>query len=70
MGSNDLVLICVSAFLAVFVLLAVLAAVMRLILVVFPAREETGDAAVVAAVTTAMSTIYPGAQITRIEEIK
>ncbi len=71
MGPDDLVFICISAFLAVFVLLSVLAVVMRLILVAFPEAKGGGtDAAVLAAVSSTVSSIYPGTQITKIEEIE
>jgi hypothetical protein len=53
---------------AVFVLLGLLAVIMRLITVVFPVREGRIDSAVVAAITTAVASIYPGATVTRIEE--
>ena len=70
MDITELLLISVSAFAAVFVLLSILAVIMRLILVAFPAREQQGDAVVIAAVSTTMATLYPGTRITRIEEIK
>jgi len=70
MQSNELLMICVSAFAAVFVLLAVLALLMRLIIVVFPEKKAVGDAAVIAAVTTVMQTLYPGTKVTKVEEIK
>ncbi len=70
MGSGDLVFICISAFLAVFVLLSVLAVVMRIILVLFPEKESGTDAVVVAAITSTVSAIYPGTRITKIEETK
>jgi hypothetical protein len=40
-----------------------------LILVVFPERADS-DAAVVAAVSTVLQTIYPGMKITNVEELK
>ena len=70
MHSNELLMICISAFAAVFVLLAILALLMRLIIVVFPEKKGVGDAAVVAAVTTVMQTLYPGTKVTKVEEIK
>ena len=70
MQSAELVTICISAFLAVFVLLAILALVMRLIIVVFPHKEATADAAMVAAVSAVMSNLYPGTKVTKVEEIK
>jgi hypothetical protein len=63
-------MICVSAFAAVFVLLTVLALLMRLIIVVFPEKKAVSDAAMIAAVTTVMQTLYPGTKITKVEEIK
>jgi hypothetical protein len=70
MQSNELFFICISAFLAVFVLLTLLAIVMRLILVIFPARKIVSDAAVIAAVSSVMQRVYPGTKITKVEEIK
>jgi len=74
-ASIDLLTICISAFLAVFGLLALLALVMRLILFFFPERafeeESVGepDAAVIAAVTSVITRLYPGTKISKIEEI-
>ncbi len=70
MGSIDLLMICASAFVGVFLLLSLLAIVMRIIIVVFPQGAKGTDAAVVAAVTAAVSAGYPGTRITNIEEIK
>jgi len=70
MGSPDLLVICASAFVAVFSLLAVLAVVMRLIVVIFPQSETKVDATVIAAVASVVSTLYPGTEMTNIEEIK
>jgi uncharacterized membrane protein YqjE len=57
MQSPELFTICISAFLAVFVLLAVLALVMRIIIVVFPTQRIGSDAAT-------------GTKVTKVEEIK
>ena len=70
MESPDLVVMCASAFAAVFVLLALLAFIMRLILIIFPFRSTETDAALVAAVHAAVGVLYPGAKATNIEEIK
>ncbi len=70
MQSADLLVICLSAFTSVFVLLAVLALVMRLIIVVFPERAAVADAAVIAAVSAAAQAAFPGTKITKVEEIK
>ncbi len=70
MESLDLLAICASAFVGVFLLLTVLALVMRLITVIFPERESAGDSAMIAAVSTVLQTLYPGTKITKVEEIK
>jgi len=70
MELSELLVVCLSAFAAVFVLLSVLAFVMRLILVAFPERESGGDVTMIAAVTSALSAVYPGTRISKIEEIK
>ncbi len=70
MGSLELLAICASAFLGVFFLLSVLALVMRAIMAVFPEQETGGDAAVLAAVSTVLQTMYPGTKVSRIEEIE
>ena len=70
MESTELLWICVSAFVAVGVLLSVLSAIMRLILVVFPVREKGTDAMMIAAVASVLQTVYPGTKITKVEEIQ
>jgi hypothetical protein len=64
----DLISICSIAFGAVFVLLTFLAVVMQLITVFFPAPKASMDQTVVAAVSTAVASVYPGARVTKIEE--
>ena len=68
MGSADIVIVCVSAFIAVFLLLTVLALVMRALISVFPQLTGGSDVAVLAAVSAAVAAAYPGARITNIEE--
>jgi hypothetical protein len=70
MGGSDLLLICGSAFLTVFIILSLLAMVMRLIIVVFPHRELSSDPAVFAAMSAVISKFYKGMKISKIEEIK
>jgi TRAP-type C4-dicarboxylate transport system permease small subunit len=73
MDSNQLLFVCLSALLAVFVLLTVLAVTMRILVAVFPETLEKlakSDAALLAAVTTAAASIYPGMRVTRVEEEK
>ena len=70
MESANLLLICASAFAAVFLLLAVLWLLMRLITAVFPQQAMVADAAYVAAITAAVASLYPGTQVTKVEERK
>ncbi len=70
MNPHDLLSICGSSFLWVFILLAILAMVMRAITALFPEKESGVDEALLAAVTTAVQTAYPGTIVTKVEEIK
>ncbi len=73
MESYQLVLVCVAALVAVFVLLSILAITMRILIAVFPETLEKlaqSDSALLAAVTTAVTTIYPGMRVTKVEEEK
>ncbi len=62
--------ICVSAAIAVFLLLSILALVMRLILWAFPAAEPDDDVVVYAAVAAVAQRAFPGSVVTRIEEVR
>ena len=68
MGEVNILSACSIAFLAVFVLLAFLAVVMQLIMAVFPERKAVLDSVMVAAISSTVSTLIPGARVTRIEE--
>ena len=70
MERDDLFMVCMTSFFAVFLLLAFLAVVMRILTKVLPEKVATIDAAVLAAITTAASTLYPGIKITKLKEIK
>jgi len=70
MESYELITICTSAFIAVFVILSLLALLMRLIIVIFPSKEVKEDTAVIAAITTVVNKFYPGTKITKVEEVK
>ena len=59
---------CLIALISVFVLLGTLALIMNLITVVFPDRLASMDSVLVAAISTAVASMYPGARVTRIEE--
>jgi Na+-transporting methylmalonyl-CoA/oxaloacetate decarboxylase gamma subunit len=64
-------MICVAAFCAVFILLAFLALVMRILINVFPEKvEEEIDAATLAAVSASLSVVYPETKITKVEQVK
>ena len=67
MSSPDIVTVCSTAFFATFVLLTVLAAMMRLLIALFPEREEQMDTATVAAIAAAVRSQYPTKKIVRIE---
>jgi hypothetical protein len=73
MDSNQLLLICLSSLLAVFVLLTVLAIIMRVLVAMFPEVIEKlaeSDAALVAAISATVTNKYPGLRVTRVEEEK
>ena len=70
MVSTNLLAVSLTAFIAVFVLLGVLALVMGLITTIFPKVREAIATEHVAAITTTLYTIIPGSKVTRIEEIK
>ena len=70
MQTQDLLTISTIAFAAVLVLLALLAGTIRLITLAFPPREDGTDAAVVAAVTSVYSTLFPGTKLTNMEEVR
>lgn len=67
MIDTSLVVVCGTAFIAVFLLLSVLAIIIRLVTLVFPA-EDTDDAALVAAVNAAIARTYSGCHVVRLEE--
>ncbi|MCK4297216.1 MAG: hypothetical protein KAX28_11240 [Candidatus Marinimicrobia bacterium] len=68
--TSSLLTICISAFLAVFLLLLILAIVMHLIVIIFPEKSSAINPIVIAAVSSTMSSIFPNSKITKIEEIK
>ena len=69
MGNPDLLMVCVAAIVAVFVMLSVLAGVIRILTLAFPGLQPpTIDSTVVAAVSAAVAATHPGTRISRIEE--
>ncbi len=70
MNPPDLLVICTSAFVAVFLLLSFLAVVMRVLIRVFPQKAMGIDSATIAAVTAAAAYAFPGTKVTNVEEIR
>ena len=60
---------CFLSFLAVFILLGILAVLIRFMTAIFPSDAKTDEAAVLAAIHTAVADRLPGARVIRIEEI-
>ncbi len=63
-----LVNVCLTTFGVVFGVLAALAAVMHVITVIFPMRSAKGDPALVAAISSSVTSLFPNSRVTRIEE--
>lgn len=66
MTDPSLLIVCLVAFLAVIFILSVLAGIIRLLAVLFPAAEEL-DAAALAALGAAIAHLHPGMRIVKIE---
>lgn len=68
MSSASMLSVCVAAFISIFLLLTILSVMMRLL--TFLLRPvETGDTAVIAAITTAYHSAYPDSKVTGIKEV-
>ncbi len=70
MELSSILLMCGVAFVAVFILLGLLALVMEGITLLFPERVPTVEAAVVAAVAGAVASLYGGARVIKIESLE
>ncbi len=71
MAEPNLLLVCITAFIAVILLLALLAGAIRALTVIFPEKTAEGpDAALLAAIHSAAAVAFPGRKVTRIEEIR
>ena len=70
MAQASLLVICVAAFVAVFLLLALLAGMMRVLMAVFPGKVADDDSAMMAALAAAVAVAFPGTGITKVEEIR
>jgi len=69
MGPN-LLMICITAMLAVFLLLGMLALAMRALMAVFPERATGDDGPMLAAMAAAVAAAYPGTTITNVTELR
>ncbi|NOR13811.1 MAG: hypothetical protein GQ545_11215 [Candidatus Aminicenantes bacterium] len=70
METTELYMICGIAFLVVFVILTLLAFLMRIIMLIFPEKVAEIDSALIAAVAATVQTVFPGTKITKLEERK
>ncbi len=70
MEVSGLISICLSALVAVFLVLTFLAIIMRFIIFIFPEKQKDEDQALIAAITSTINRLYPKTQITKIEELK
>ena len=70
MEQHSLLMVCVASFVAVFVVLAFLAATMRFLMRVFPEKRTGINGPTLAAITSAVSAAYPGSKVTDIKESK
>jgi hypothetical protein len=68
--NSGFLLICIYSLSIVFLILAVLSILIRLLIIVFPEKSSDQDAAILAAVTTHLNRVYPHTQITKMEEQK
>ena len=70
MAPTDLTMICGIAFLVVFIILTLIALLMRVIMLIFPVKAARTDPAIIAAVAATVQTVFPGTKITKLEEKK
>ena len=68
MAATPILAMCGIAFAAVFALLTFLAITMHVTTSLFPVRGAAVDAALVAAISGAVASVFPGARVTHIEE--
>jgi len=70
MESTNLVIISITSFAAVLIILSLLAIIMRILISVFPAKEDDDKSAILAAINTVYQKQYPGTRIIKIGEEK
>lgn len=69
MTEPSLLTICIAAFIAVIVILSLMAVIIRILTALFPVVDGP-DPAVVAAISAAAARVYPGTKVTNIQERK
>jgi len=71
MFASDFLSLCGTGFLAVFLLLIILALLMRTLTFLFPEKEVGDvDAAMVASIVASVTAVHPGTRITKIEKLR
>ena len=70
MEEHSLLMVCLTSFVAVFLVLTFLAATMRVLMRIFPEKGAEIDGPTLAAITSVVSAAYPGSRITDIRETK
>jgi len=70
MDDVNLLVICLNAFIAVLILLSTLGLGMQLLTRLFPVPVSRSDSALTAAISSAVTSAFPGARLTHVEEIK
>ena len=70
MGNGEFLLTSIIALFTVFIVLTVLAVLIRILTSVFPQKFSDDDPAIVAAISSHFSRNYPQTIITKIEEPK
>jgi hypothetical protein len=70
MDGTNLLVVCTASFVVVFVVLALMAALMRILIRVFPEPVAKVDGPILAAITAAYSTHYPGTRVKEVKETK
>jgi Na+-transporting methylmalonyl-CoA/oxaloacetate decarboxylase gamma subunit len=68
MTDLDFLTVCGAAFLSIFLILATLALMMRLLSALFSESAKGPDPAVIAAISTTYRSVYPNSRIINIEE--
>ena len=70
MDSPNLIIISFISFAAVITILSLLAIIMRILIAVFPEKEDDDNSAIIAAINTVYQKQYPGTRIIKIGEEK